>query len=73
MIPILQKAAAIAVLPQIQRIYLRHLLHTEAGKYNSQNLQIGYIVVICQMVEVDRAAKICICSIPKYILILKLL
>jgi hypothetical protein len=54
-LPILQKAAALAILPQIQRIYLGHLHCTaEAGKYNSQNLRTGYILVACEMVEVDR-------------------
>lgn len=41
-LPILQKAAALLILPQSQRIYLGHLLRTSAaaaaGKYNSQNL-----------------------------------
>ena len=38
-ITILQKAAALVILPQSQRIYLGHLLRTAAaGKYNSQNL-----------------------------------
>lgn len=48
-------AAALVILPQSQRIYLGHLLRTaEAGKYNSQNLWIGYILVACEVVEADR-------------------